>query len=47
MITNVNIRILGNKHVFVQYQRDGKAYDAGFKDWQEFIEWLKEQTNLN
>jgi hypothetical protein len=40
MIVNINARILGNSHIFVQYQEDGKAKDAGFSSWGAFIAWL-------
>jgi hypothetical protein len=36
MITNLNIRVLGNGHIFVQYQMNGKAHDAGFDGWVSF-----------
>jgi hypothetical protein len=41
---NLNIRVLGNGHILVQYNRDGKAFDAGFNDWNTFIAWLRENT---
>lgn len=44
MIVNVNIRVLGNQHLLVQYQEDGKAKDCGFPDWDSFIHWLKQAT---
>lgn len=40
MITNLNARVLGNGAVYVQYQQDGKAKDAGFTDWNSFVGWL-------
>ncbi len=43
-MTNLSIRVLGNGHIFVQYQRDGKQFDAGFSDWDEFIVWLSEEV---
>ena len=41
MIANINVRVLGNKHIFVQYWDNGHARDAGFNSWAEFIIWLK------
>ena len=40
MIVNLNVRVLTNNAVFVQYQEDGKAKDAAFLTWAEFIAWL-------
>lgn len=39
-ICNLNVRVLGNGAVFVQYGEDGKAKDAAFSDWKTFIDWL-------
>ena len=39
-MTNLNIRVLSNGAIFVQYQENGKAFDAGFRNWEEFLEWL-------
>jgi hypothetical protein len=44
MITNLNVRVLGNGAIFVSYQEDGKAKDAGFVDWHEFIHWLTDKV---
>lgn len=43
-IVNLNVRVLSNKAIFVQYQADGKALDAAFPSWQEFLEWLAPQV---
>lgn len=43
-MTNLTIRVLGNGHILVQYQKDGKALDAGFSDWNKFIVWLSEEV---
>ena len=43
-MTNLNVRVLGNGAVFVQYQRDGKAMDAAFVDWIAFLEWLEKEV---
>lgn len=40
MIVNLNIRVLGNGALLVQYQEDGKAKDAAYPNWEEFILWL-------
>jgi len=40
----INIRKLDNGHIFVQYQQDGAALDAGFESWAKFIKWLKEKV---
>lgn len=40
MVANLNVRVLTNKAIFVQYQEDGKAKDAAFLTWADFIEWL-------
>jgi hypothetical protein len=40
VIANINIRVLGNGYLLVQYQEDGKAKDAGFADWGAFINWI-------
>jgi len=40
MITNINVRVLGNGHILVQYQENGKAKDAGFSNWHDFSDWL-------
>ncbi len=45
MIVNVNARVLGNGHVFVQYQQDGKSKDAGFSCWDDFIDWLYNEVH--
>jgi len=47
MITNMNVRALGNGHILVQYQEDGKAKDAGFNSWEDFIEWQKAMLGLH
>lgn len=44
-MTNVNVRVLTNGAIFVQYQEQGKAKDAAFMTWQEFIDWLSLQLN--
>lgn len=46
MITNLNVRVLGNNAILVQYQKDGKAMDSGFNSWKEFVMWLKEELKL-
>ncbi len=43
-MVNLNIRVLGNGAILVQYQEDGKAKDAGFLSWTDFISWLTEKT---
>lgn len=40
MTVNYNIRVLGNGAVFVQYLENGKACDAAFMNWGDFITWL-------
>ena len=42
-MVNMNVRVLGNGAVFVGYQEDGKAKDAAFLGWSEFIEWLEDK----
>lgn len=44
MIFNLNVRVLGNGAIFVQYQEDGKAKDAAFLAWGEFIAWLTKRV---
>ena len=44
-MVNLNVRVLGNGAILCQYQEGGKAMDAGFMNWGEFIQWLKEKTN--
>lgn len=44
-IVNLNVRVLGNGAVFVQYGEDGKAKDAAFIDWPTFLKWLEEKVN--
>lgn len=44
MITNLNVRVLGNGAVFVQYAEDGKAKDAAFLTWEAFIAWLEDKV---
>ncbi len=39
-MVNLNVRVLDNGAVFVQYQEDGRAKDAAFIDWSVFLEWL-------
>lgn len=41
VVVNLNVRVLGNGHIFVQYQEDGKARDAGFPHWFAFLDWLR------
>jgi len=45
VIVNVNARLLDNGHVYVQYQEDGKAKNAGFANWAGFISWLTDEVN--
>lgn len=40
MIVNLNVRVLTNGAIFTQYQENGKAKDAAFSSWQEFLDWL-------
>ena len=40
-MVNMNVRVLGNGAIFVGYQEDGKAKDAAFVGWNQFIEWLE------
>lgn len=42
---NVNARKLGNGAIFVQYQQDGKAKDAAFSSWDEYVAWLKAEVD--
>lgn len=39
-MVNLCVRVLGNGAVFVQYSEDGKAKDAAFMSWPDFIAWL-------
>jgi hypothetical protein len=39
-MVNINVRVLSNGFIFVNYQQEGKAYNAAFLSWKEFIEWL-------
>lgn len=39
-MTNLNVRVLGNGAVLAQYQENGKAEDAAFTGWDEFVQWL-------
>lgn len=41
MLVNLNVRKLGNNAILVQYQEDGKAKDAAFLSWIDFIAWLQ------
>lgn len=36
-VANINARQLGNGAIFVQYQQDGRAKDAAFQSWAEFM----------
>ncbi len=45
MLTNLNVRKLGNGAVLVQYQEDGKSRDAGFASWNLFLMWLDAKLN--
>lgn len=40
MIANINARKLSDNSIFVQYHLDGKAFDASFRTWTEFADWL-------
>jgi hypothetical protein len=42
-IVNINARVTGNAAVYVQYQEDGKAKDAAFVSWLEFINWMEDK----
>lgn len=42
-LANINARQLTNGAVFVQYQQDGKAKDAAFMTWADFVDWLRTQ----
>ena len=44
IVVNLNIRVLGNGFIFVQYQEAGKAQDAAFPSWKEFVTWLASKT---
>lgn len=46
MITNLNVRVLGNGYIFVQYHKDGKANDAAFPNWEVFLSWLRLEVTL-
>lgn len=43
-MVNLNVRVLGNGAILVQYQEDGKQFDAGFTTWAVFIAWLKDRV---
>lgn len=45
MIVNINARKLTNDAIFVQYQQDGRAKDAAFISWDEFIIWFKAEVD--
>lgn len=47
MIVNLNVRVLTNKAIFVQYLEDGKAKDAAFTDWLLFVEWLAKTVDVD
>lgn len=44
-MVNLNVRVLGNGYIFVQYQEEGKAKDAAFISWEDFINWLQSKVN--
>jgi len=44
MVLNFNTRQLSNGAIFVQYQENGKAYDAAFPTWNEYIDWLAKKV---
>lgn len=44
MIVNLNIRKTTDGGLFVQYQEDGRAKDAVFITWRDFIFWLERAT---
>lgn len=44
MIVHLNLRILTDKTIFIQYQIDGKAKDGSFISWNEFIKWLQDNV---
>lgn len=46
-IFNINARQLDNKAIYVQYQQDGKAKDAAFPSWPDFVLWLQKQISSN
>lgn len=46
MVANLNIRVLTNNAIFVQYQEDGKAKDAAFISWTEFLYWLSDTVSV-
>ena len=39
-IGSIEVRVLGNDHLYVSYSEGGRAKNAGFSSWQDFIEWL-------
>jgi hypothetical protein len=43
-MVNLNVRVLSNGAIFVQYQEQGKSKDAAFLTWAEFIKWLTDQV---
>lgn len=43
-MVNLNVRVLGNNAIFVQYQKDGRSQDAAFPSWGEFLDWLAKEV---
>ena len=43
-VTNLNVRTTGNGAIYVQYHEDGKAKDAAFVSWSEFVAWLSNKV---
>ena len=38
------MRKLSDGTIFIQYSKDGKAYDGSFPTFTQFVNWLAEQV---
>jgi UDP-N-acetylmuramyl tripeptide synthase len=43
-VSNVNVRITNNNAVYVDYSKNGKALNAAFMTWADFIKWLSAEV---
>lgn len=41
MIVNINIRVLHNKAVYVQFTENAKNHEMAFAGWAEFFVWFQ------
>ena len=46
-LVNLTARKLDNGAILVSYQKDGKAKDAAFMCWEDFVSWLSGELDTS